>query len=78
MGFPPVVYAVFDEQDGVMGEIVNLRRARKLRERDEATVAAQRNRVRHGRAKVEKANDKRVEERRQALLDASLRGETGE
>ena len=61
-----------------MGEIVNLRRARKLRERDEATVAAQRNRGRHRRAKVEEANDKRVEERRQALLDASLRGETGE
>jgi hypothetical protein len=53
MGFPPVVYAVFDEQDGVMGEIVNLRHARKLRERDEATVAAQRNRVRHGRTKGE-------------------------
>jgi hypothetical protein len=61
-----------------MSEIVNLRRAKKLRARDDATVAAQRNRVRHGRTKVEKANDKRVEERRQALLDASRRGETGE
>jgi hypothetical protein len=78
MGFPLVVSAALDEQDGVMGEIVNLRRARKLRERDEATVAAQRNRVRDARTKVEKANDKRVEERRQALLDASRRGETDE
>jgi Domain of unknown function (DUF4169) len=61
-----------------MGEIVNLRRAKKQRARDEAAVAAKQNRVRHGRTKVEKANDKRAEQRRAALLDASRRGETGE
>jgi hypothetical protein len=61
-----------------MGEIVNLRRAKKQRARDEAAVAAKQNRVRHGRTTAEKANDKREEQRRAALLDASRRGETGE
>jgi hypothetical protein len=61
-----------------MGEIVNLRRAKKQRERDEAATTAQRNRIRHGRSKLETANDQRGEQRRQALLDASRRGETSE
>jgi hypothetical protein len=62
-----------------MGEIVNLRRMKKQRERDDAAALAKQNRVRHGRTKAEKANDQRAEERRQALLDASRRrGETGE
>jgi hypothetical protein len=61
-----------------MGEIVNLHRAKQRRGRAEATATAQQNRIRHGRTKVEKANDKRMEERRQALLDASRRGETSE
>ena len=61
-----------------MGEIVNLRRAKKRRERDDAAAEAQQNRIRHGRTKAAKANDKRMEERRNALLDASRRGETSE
>ncbi len=61
-----------------MGEIVNLRQARKLRERLDAAAAAKQNRVRHGRTNAEQANDRRTEARRQALLDASRRGETGE
>ncbi len=61
-----------------MGEIVNLRRTKKRRERDEATVEAKQNRIRHGRTKVEKTNDKRLEQRRQALLDDARRGEPPE
>ena len=61
-----------------MGEIVNLRRVKKRREREDAAVEAQQNRIRHGRAKAAKANDKRMEERRNALLDASRRGEPSE
>jgi hypothetical protein len=61
-----------------MGEIVNLRRAKKRRERDEAMAEAKLNRIRHGRTKVEKANDKRTEERQQMLLDASRRSEPHE
>lgn len=61
-----------------MGEIVNLHQVKKRRERDAAAAAAKQNRIRHGRTKAGKANDKRAEERRQALLDASRRGETGE
>jgi hypothetical protein len=69
---------VLAAQDGVMGEIVNLNRAKQRRDRDEAVATAKQNRIRHGRTKVEKANDKRSEERRQALLEASRRGETSE
>ena len=61
-----------------MGEIVNLHREKQRRGRDEAAALAKQNRVRHGRTKAERANDKRIEERRQALLDASRRGEPGE
>jgi hypothetical protein len=64
---------MLDTQDGGMGEIVNLRRVKKRREQEAETVAAKRNRVRHGRTGAEKANDKRAEERRQALLDAARR-----
>ena len=56
-----------------MGEIVNLRRVKKQRERVEAAAEAKQNRVRHGRTKAEKANDQRQEERRKALLDAVRR-----
>ena len=61
-----------------MGEIVNLHRVKQHRERDQAVATAKQNRIRHGRTKAEKANDQRAEARRQARLDASRRGETGE
>jgi len=61
-----------------MVEIVNLRRTKKLRERADAATTAKQNRIRHGRSKLEKANDQRAEQRRQALLDASRRSETSE
>jgi hypothetical protein len=61
-----------------MGEIVNLRRAKKRRERLDAAAEAQQNRIRHGRTKAAKADDKRADERRNALLDASRRGEPSE
>jgi hypothetical protein len=57
-------------QDGVMGEIVNLRRIKKRRDRQDAAAEAKQNRVRHGRTMVAKGNDLRAEKRRQALLDA--------
>jgi hypothetical protein len=61
-----------------MGEIVNLRRMKKRREQQDAAETAKQNRVRHGRTATQKANDRREEQRRQALLDASRRGEAGE
>ena len=61
-----------------MGEIVNLHRMKQRHERNVAAATAKQNRIRHGRTKAEKANDQRAEARRQALLDASRRGETGE
>ncbi len=54
-----------------MGEIVNLRQMKKRRERDAQAAAAAENRVRHGRTGAQKENDRRVEERRSALLDGA-------
>ncbi len=61
-----------------MGEIVNLRSVKKRLARDGVKAAAKENRVRHGRTEVEKANDRREEARRAALLDGSRRGKAGE
>lgn len=41
-----------------MAKVVNLNRARKAAEKAAAKTAAQRNRVRHGRTKSEKARDR--------------------
>jgi Domain of unknown function (DUF4169) len=72
------VDVILDAQDGAMGEIVNLRRMKKRRERQAAAEAARQNRVRHARTATEKANDRRAEQQRETLLDASRRGEAGE
>ncbi|MSO90562.1 MAG: DUF4169 family protein [Acetobacteraceae bacterium] len=52
-----------------MGEIVNLRRAKKQRTRAEENQTARENRIRHARTAAQKANDVRAEVRRQAVLD---------
>lgn len=54
-----------------MAEIVNLNHRRKAKARAEAASTAAANRVRHGRTAAEKANDRRAEGRRQALLDGA-------
>jgi len=53
-----------------MGEIVNLRRARKSRARLEKLKSAEENRLRFG----ESAGSKAYREAEQALLDAPLEG----
>jgi hypothetical protein len=40
-----------------MGDVINLRRARKARARDAAASAAQANRARHGRTIAERTRD---------------------
>ncbi len=56
-----------------MGEVVNLRRARKARDRrtDEAQAAA--NRAAFGRTKVERADDRAERERAERLVDGAKR-----
>jgi Domain of unknown function (DUF4169) len=78
MVFLPIVRADQNEQDAAMGEIVNLHRMKKRRDRDKAAASARQNRVRHGRTKAERMLDERAEILRQALLDALRRGETRE
>ncbi len=51
-----------------MGEIVNLRRIKKLLTAAAAQQKAKENRVRYGRTGGEKANDRREVERTQATL----------
>ncbi len=52
-----------------MTEIVNLKRARKQRDRAAAADKAAEARVRHGRTKTAKQNDATAAERAKAALD---------
>ncbi len=52
-----------------MAEIVNLNRFRKARKRQDADRQADANRVKFGRTKAEKENDRRAEERRRQEMD---------
>ena len=56
-----------------MGEIVNLRGARKAKARAEADRLAAANRARHGRTRAEKAAEAADRARREALLDGAKR-----
>ena len=58
-----------------MGEIINLRRAARRRDREAEAQAAAENRVRHGRTKAERADDARVEAERRKLLENLKRDE---
>lgn len=52
-----------------MGDVVNLNRFRKTRERAERTKEAEANRVRFGRTKAEKLRDRQEVERGTQTLD---------
>jgi hypothetical protein len=54
-----------------MGEIVNLRRVKKVRQRQIEADAARENRIRHGRTSAEKANDSRARERQTEAADGA-------
>ena len=59
-----------------MGEIVNLRMARKRKARAEDAKAAEQNRVLHGRSRAEKQADARTKAREATLLDGHRIGLT--
>jgi Domain of unknown function (DUF4169) len=52
-----------------MGDVVNLKRARKRAAKETATKKADANRVRFGRSKSERAHEQQQRERARALLD---------
>jgi len=56
-----------------MGEVINLRRARKQRDRVAAADAAAANRAKHGRTKGAKAADRDEAARLAATLDGAKR-----
>ncbi len=60
-----------------MAEVVNLRAARKARERAEARAAADENAARFGRTKALKALEKARAEKARATLAAHRREEPG-
>ncbi len=57
-----------------MGDIINLRRARKTKARAEAAKTAATNRAVHGRTKAEKLDAASEQKRRDILLDGALIG----
>jgi hypothetical protein len=56
-----------------MGDIVNLRQARKAKARADHARTAEENRARFGRTKAQRAEDAAEERRRAALLDGARR-----
>jgi hypothetical protein len=52
-----------------MGEIVNLNKARKARAKEARAVAAEENRVRHGRTKLERLDRAADARKAEQLLD---------
>ena len=56
-----------------MGQIVNLRIARKRKARADAAVHADASRAKHGRTKAQRDADAREATRRDALLDGAKR-----
>ncbi|MEQ1950427.1 DUF4169 family protein [Mesorhizobium sp. CN2-181] len=56
-----------------MGDIVNLRIARKRRDRDDKVRLAEENRVRHGRTKAEKSRDRAEADKLASHVDAHRR-----
>ncbi|MBY0336485.1 MAG: DUF4169 family protein [Acetobacteraceae bacterium] len=57
------------------GEVVNLAKARKARDKAAAEREAAANRARHGRTRAQKARDAAGEEQRRKLLDQARREE---
>jgi hypothetical protein len=55
-----------------MAEIVNLNKMRKAKTRSADESLAQANRIKHGRSKAEKENDRRAEERSARLHRGKL------
>lgn len=58
-----------------MGDLVNLNKTRKARERAAREAEAAANRAKHGRTGQQKLNDRQAEERRRALLEGAKRDE---
>jgi hypothetical protein len=56
-----------------MGDVVNLNRWKKARDKREAAEQAPANRVAHGRTGAEKTADRAERERRKTLLDGARR-----
>lgn len=54
-----------------MGNVINLRQARKAKARDDHARQAEANRAKFGRTKAQRAADEGEERRREQMLDSS-------
>lgn len=61
-----------------MGEVINLNKVRKAREKAAATADAAGNRAKHGRTKVERALDQSKAEKAEAHLTGHQRMRAGD
>jgi hypothetical protein len=57
----------------VMGEIINLRQARKAKQRAEGAGLAEANRLKHGRSKAEKRLAEMTRQRNDTVVDGARR-----
>jgi len=58
-----------------MGEVVNLNRYRKAKERAEADERAAHNRVKHGRTKAQKSSDKAERDKAERSVEGHKRSD---
>ena len=58
-----------------MGDVINLRLARKARHRAEVAAAADENRTQHGRSRAERSSSAEERRRTERKLEAHRRGE---
>lgn len=61
-----------------MGEVVNLRRARKQKARNEKERLAGENRALHGRTKAERERDRLTSDRAERFMDGHRREKSGD
>jgi hypothetical protein len=72
------VHCLSGQGDSLMGDVVNLRLARKARARADKAKAADANRALHGEGKAAKAARKAEAERATRLLDGHHRDRSGQ
>jgi hypothetical protein len=73
---PDAITAYIFKETAIMAEIINLRLARKARNRAQADQAAAENRAKFGRTKSERERDRRDAERLAQQIDGAKRDET--
>lgn len=59
-----------------MGDVINLRQARKAKQRADHERSAEANRAKHGRTKAERVSAENLRKRNDAIVDGAFREKT--